>query len=92
MSITKKYYLFTRTIKEEVQCTAEGTREGYTRVYYRNGTLKKEMVYKKGRKEGIEKDYSKLALAMRLSFLLEDDSEYKTNLELLEELLRGIND
>lgn len=43
-------------------------------------------------KEILEKDYSKLALAMRLPFSLEDDSEYKTNLELLTELLRGIND
>jgi hypothetical protein len=29
---------------------------------------------------------------MRLPFSIEDDSEYKTNLELLTELLRGIND
>jgi predicted nucleotidyltransferase len=43
-------------------------------------------------KEILEKDYSKLGLAMRLSFSFEDDSEYKTNLELLTELLRGIND
>ncbi|MFC2146255.1 nucleotidyl transferase AbiEii/AbiGii toxin family protein [Acidobacteriota bacterium] len=43
-------------------------------------------------KEILEKDYSKLALAMRLSSSIEEDSEYKTNLELLEELLRGIND
>ena len=52
MSITKKFYLFTRKLKEDAQCTAEGTREGLTRVYYRNGTLKKEVLYKKGRKEG----------------------------------------
>jgi antitoxin component YwqK of YwqJK toxin-antitoxin module len=59
MSITKNFFLFTRKIKEEAQCTAEGTREGLTRVYYRNGTLKKEVVYKEGKKEGMEKDYSR---------------------------------
>ncbi len=32
------------------------------------------------------------ALAMRLTFSVEDDSEYKTNIELLTELLRGIRD
>ena len=52
MSITKKYYLFTRKIKEEAQCTNSGTRDGITRIYYRNGSLKKELLYKNGRKEG----------------------------------------
>ena len=32
------------------------------------------------------------ALAMRLTSSVEDDSEYKTNIELLTELLRGIRD
>ena len=59
MSITKTFYLFPRKLKEEAQCTPEGTREGLTRVYYRNGTLKKEVVYKNGKKDGIEKEYSR---------------------------------
>ena len=59
MSITKTFYRFPRKLKEEAQCTPEGTREGLTRVYYRNGTLKKEVVYKNGKKDGIEKEYSR---------------------------------
>jgi antitoxin component YwqK of YwqJK toxin-antitoxin module len=59
MSITKKFYLFPRQLKEEAHCNAEGKREGLTRVYYRNGTLKKEAVYKNGKKDGTEKKYSK---------------------------------
>jgi antitoxin component YwqK of YwqJK toxin-antitoxin module len=59
MSITKKFYLFPRKLKEEAHCNAEGKREGLTRVYYRNGTLKKETFYKNGKKDRIEKNYSK---------------------------------
>jgi len=59
VSITKKFYFFSRQLKEEVHCNAAGARDGFSRAYYRNGTLKKEVLYKNGKKEGIEKEYSK---------------------------------
>ena len=52
MSTNKKFYLFSRKLKEEAQCNDAGRREGITRIYYRNGRLKKEITYKNGRKEG----------------------------------------
>ena len=52
MATVKKYYLFSRKLKEEAEYNAEGKREGITRTYYRNGTLKKEMIFKNGKKEG----------------------------------------
>lgn len=52
MSTVKKFYLFSRKLKEEAHCDQEGRREGVTRIYYRNGQVKKELLYKNGRKEG----------------------------------------
>ncbi len=52
MSITKRFYLFSRKLKEEAHYNDAGKREGITRTYYRNGQLKKEVMYKNGRKEG----------------------------------------
>ena len=52
MPTVKKYYFFFRKLKEEAEYNAEGKREGITRIYYRNGTLKKEMFFKNGKKEG----------------------------------------
>ena len=52
MATVKKYYLFSRKLKEEAEHNAAGKREGITRIYYRNGTLKKEMIFKNGKKEG----------------------------------------
>ena len=52
MTTTKKYYFLSKKLKEEAQYNAEGKREGITRRYYRNGTLKKELLYKNGKKEG----------------------------------------
>ena len=52
MLTVKKYYLFSRKLKEEAEYNAEGKREGITRTYYRNGILKKEIIFKNGKKEG----------------------------------------
>ena len=65
MSITKHFYRFTRKIREEAQYNADGTQEGLTRIFYRNGTLKKEVVYKNGKKDGIEKEYSRQGSLLR---------------------------
>jgi antitoxin component YwqK of YwqJK toxin-antitoxin module len=59
MATTKKFYLFSRKQKEEANYNAEDKRDGITRLYYRNGVLKKEVIYKNGKKEGTEKEYSK---------------------------------
>ncbi len=59
MTTAKKYYLFSRKLKEEVQYNTEGKREGITRNYYRNGALKKEITYKNGKKEGPVKRFFK---------------------------------
>ncbi len=59
MTITKNFYLFSRKLKEESHYNAEGKREGISRLYYRNGKLKRESMYKNGKKEGIEEEYSK---------------------------------
>lgn len=52
MAIVKKHYLLSRKLKEEAAYNAEGKREGITRTYYRNGTLKKELIFKNGIKVG----------------------------------------
>ena len=52
MTTTKKYYFLSKKLKEEAHYNAEGKREGLTRIFYRNGTVKKELLYKNGRKEG----------------------------------------
>lgn len=52
MTTVKKFYLFSRKLKEEVQYNAEGKQEGISKTYYRNGVLKKEIIYKNGKKEG----------------------------------------
>ena len=65
MTITKKFYLFSRKLKEESNYNAEGTREGISRMYYRNGKLKRESLYKNGKKEGIEEEYSRNSVLRR---------------------------
>jgi antitoxin component YwqK of YwqJK toxin-antitoxin module len=59
MVTLKKYYLFSRKLKEETEYNDEGKREGITRIYYRNGSLKKEMIFKNGKKEGPSKRFFK---------------------------------
>ncbi len=52
MTTKKKFYLLSRKLKEEAHYNAEGKREGITKTYYRNGRVKKELLYKNGKKEG----------------------------------------
>jgi len=52
MTTKKKFYLLSRKLKEEAQFNAEGNRDGITKTYYRNGSVKKELMYKNGIKEG----------------------------------------
>ena len=52
MTTTKKFYFLSKKLKEEAHYNTEGQREGITRTYYRNGELKKELLYKNGKKEG----------------------------------------
>jgi len=72
MTTTKKFHLFSRKLKEENNYNAEGKREGISRLYYRNGKLKRESMYKNGRKEGIEEEYSKNGV-LRLAIRYKDD-------------------
>ena len=51
-TIKKKFYLLPRKLKEEAEYDEQGRREGITKIYYRNGRLKKEIMYRNGRKEG----------------------------------------
>lgn len=59
MPVMKKFYLFPRRLKEEAHCNPDGRRQGLTRVYYRNGTVKEEVVYHSGKKDGTEKRYTR---------------------------------
>ena len=52
MDTVKKYYLFSGKLKEEINYNSAGKREGISKMYYRNGTVKKEILYKNGKKEG----------------------------------------
>ena len=59
MAIVKKFYLFSRKLKEEIHYNTSGKREGISKIYYRNGTVKKETMYKNGMKEGPARRFSK---------------------------------
>jgi antitoxin component YwqK of YwqJK toxin-antitoxin module len=52
MTTTKKNYFLSKKLREEAHYNAKGRREGVTRIFYRNGKLKKELLYKNGKKEG----------------------------------------
>lgn len=51
-TLKKNFYLLSRKLKEEAQYDEQGRREGITRIYYRNGQVKKEITYRDGEKEG----------------------------------------
>jgi antitoxin component YwqK of YwqJK toxin-antitoxin module len=51
-TLKKKFHLFSRNLKEEAEYDRQGRRDGITRIYYRNGQLRKELTYRNGRKEG----------------------------------------
>ena len=51
-TLKKKFHPFSRKLKEEAQYDDQGRRDGMTRIYYRNGQLKKELTYRNGSKEG----------------------------------------
>jgi len=48
----KKFHLFSRKLKEEAQYNDQGKRDGITRIYCRNGRLRKELTYRHGIKDG----------------------------------------
>jgi antitoxin component YwqK of YwqJK toxin-antitoxin module len=98
MAIVKKHYLFSRKLKEEAEYNAAGKREGITRVFYRNGTLKKEMIFKNGKKEGPAKRLFKDGT--RFEYECIDDREKRgrwrnydeTGLLVMEKVYTSTND